>query len=131
MKRGGGGKLLTLMKKTSTTTTNSLYGAMVLPDVELLYILSPLRRGVRRGMGQIPNTCFKASARSTGIRRSMCVPIFQKQMRPKIKCGSEILRRSVTVFHSICIVQMTFSDKYIIVKSLYIYIFMPSMQHYC
>ena len=78
--------------------------------------VTPLRRGERRGMGHILNTCFKASERSSGRRQHMCVHIVLTQMRSKMKCGSTNLRKTVPVLHSMCISHMTFSKKYIIIK---------------
>ena len=57
--------------------THCLAGSMVLPDVEFLYMSDPLIRGGRRGIVQRLNTCFKASARSAGRRRHVCVQIVQ------------------------------------------------------
>ena len=48
-------------------------------------------------------------------------------MRSKSKCGSPTLRQTVTVLHNMCIAHMNFSDKYNIIKSLYIYI----LYHQC
>ena len=90
---------------------------MVLPDVEFLYMWPPLRKGGRVGMGQKLNTCFKASARSDGRRRRMCINILLTPMRSKIKCGSDTLRKTVPVLHSMCKAHMNFIDKYIIIKS--------------
>ena len=115
-----------LMKKT-----HCLAGSMVLPDVEFLYISPPLRIGGRKGMGKKLNNYFKASARSAGRRRLMCVRIARIKMRLKMKCRYATLRKTVPVFHRMCIAHMNFSDKYIIIKSCLFLFFMPSMQHYC
>ena len=40
----------------------------------------------------------------------------------KIKCGSATLRQTIPILHSMCIAHMTFSDKYIRIKS-YFYIY--------
>ena len=72
---GGVGLLLTLMTKPLMTATYCLSGSIVLPDVELIYMSHPLRRGGRGGMGKILNTCFKVSAKSAGRRQHMCVHI--------------------------------------------------------
>ena len=118
---GGRGQFMTLTMKPSMAKIHCLDGPMVLPDVELLYISPWLRIGGRRSMGQRPNTCFKASARSAGRIWHMCVQIVLTQMRSEMKCGSATLRKTVPVLHSICTAQMTFSDKYIIIKSFYFY----------
>ena len=116
---GRGGQFLTLMKITLMTRTYCLAGSMVLPVVELFYMSPPLIIGGRRGMVNRLNTCFKASERSSGRRRRMCVWSVQTQMRSKMKCGSATLRQTVPVFHSTCIAHIPFSDKYIIIKSCF------------
>ena len=128
---GVGGQLLTLTMKPLMTRTNCLDGSMVLPDVEFLYMSPPLKRGGIIRMGQRHNTFFKAIARSDGRRWRICVRILRTHMRSKMKYGSVTSRKTVPIFHILCIAHMNFSEKYIIIKSLYIYIFMPSMQNYC
>ena len=74
-----------------------------------------------KSMGKKLNTCFKASARSSGRRRHMCVRIVRKPMRSKMKCGSVTPRQTVTVLQSMCIAHMNFSAKYIRIKSCFLY----------
>ena len=81
--------------------------------------VTSLRRGGRKWMGQKLNTCFKASARSAGRRRHMCIRIVRTPMWSKMKCWSDTLRQTVTVLYSICIAHMTLSAKYIIIKSCF------------
>ena len=102
------------------TTTHCLDGSMVLPDVELLYMSPPLRNVGRRGVVHRLNTCFKASARSSRRRRRMFVRIVRTQMKSEMKFGSATLRQTVPFFHRMCIAHMTFSDKYIRIKSCFL-----------
>ena len=76
-------------------------------------------------MVQKLNSRFKASARSAGRRRHMCVRIVRTPMRSKVKCGSATLRQTVPVLHITCIEKMTLSSKYIIIKSCFYLFFMP------
>ena len=52
----------------------------------------------------------------------MCVRIVRTHMRSKMKCGYATISQTVPVLHSICIEHTTFSDKYIRIKSYYIYL---------
>ena len=120
---GRRGNIVDSDEKTLMMTTPCLAGSMLLPYVELLYMLPPLRRGGRKGMGKKLNTCFKASASSDGRRRRMCVRNVRTQMRSEMKYDSATLRQTVPVLHSMCIEHMSFSDKYIIMEICFLYIF--------
>ena len=65
---------------------------------------------------------LQASARSAGRRRHMCVRIVQTYMPSKMKYGSATISQTVPVLHSMCIAHATFSEKYIRIKSYYIYL---------
>ena len=80
----------------------------------------PLRNVGIRGVVHRLNTCFKASARSSRRRRRVFVWIVRTQMKPEMKFGSATLRQTVPFFHIMCIAHMTFSDKYIIIKSCFL-----------
>ena len=110
---------MTLMKITPMTRNQCLARSMVLPGVELLYMSPPPRRGGIRGMVKRLNTCFKVIARYSGRRRHICVRIVLAQIQSELKCGYDTLRQTVPVLHSICIAHMTFSDKFIIIKSCF------------
>ena len=54
----------------------------------------------------------------------VCLDCADTDAVKNMKCGSATLRHAVLVLHSICIAHMTFSDKYITIKScLYIHIY--------
>ena len=114
--------MLTLMTKLLMTKTKCLDVSMVILDVGLLYMSPQLRRGGRKGMGQRLDTCFKASARSSGRRWRMCVWIVRTQMRSKMKFGPATLRQTVPVLYSMCIAHMTVGYKYVINKSCFSFI---------
>ena len=76
-------------------------------------------KGGRRGTGKRLNTWFKESSRSSGRRKHVRVQNVQTQMRSEIKY--EYIKQiwTVHVLHSVCIAHITFSDKYIIIKSCF------------
>ena len=80
VQRGGGGQLLTMMMITSMTRNHYFSGSMVIPGVEFPYMSPPIIRGGIIGVGKRLNNCFKASARSAGKRRRMCVRNARTQM---------------------------------------------------
>ena len=92
--------------------------------------VTPTNNRSKKRDGTEFNTCFKASARSSGRRQHMCVWIVRTPMQSKMKCGSTTLRQPVPVLRSMCIAHTTLSAKYIRIKPIF-YFFMPSMHHYC
>ena len=79
--------------------------------------VKPTKKRRRRGMGQRFNNCFKASARSAGRRRQMCVRSVRTHIWSKMKCGSANLIKTVPILHSMKIAHTNFSEKYIMIKS--------------
>ena len=119
---GRRGNIVDSDEKTLTMTTPCLAGSMLLPYVELIYMLPPLRRGGRKGMGKKLNIFFQWSERSFGRIQHMCVRIVQTPMRSKMKCGSTTRRQTVPVLHSMWIAHMTLSTKYVRTKSCLFYL---------